>query len=142
MKKFGKLIDGELIFAPDIIEYDNMQYITCDPLIYNQVGWKEIIYTQKPSSINGSYIFSWTENDQNIIQTWNFFPYTEEEKRKKYESEVNNNIRIKYDINTEFSILRKYLMYGEQYKEDFQKYNEYVEQSKEKAYEIVYGVSK
>lgn len=133
MKQFGKIVNKELQKPSYPIKHNDRDYFTTDPQLMLELGWKELVYTQKPISTEGQYIFHWEETDTQLIQTWELIEYSEEEKRKMYEIEVGQRIREQYSINEEFAILRKYLIDRDNHTEEFKKYNSYVEQSKDKA---------
>ena len=139
MKQFGKIINQELQKPSYPIRHNDKDYFTIDPSVMLELGWKELVYTPKPVSTEGQYIFHWEETNNQLIQVWELIEYSEEEKERLYEIEVNKNIREKYDINEEFAILRKYLFDKEAYKKDFDEYNSRVEECKNRARKKVYG---
>lgn len=138
MKQFGKIVNRELQKPSYPIKHNDRDYFTTDPQLMLELGWKELVYTQRPISTEGQYIFHWEETDTQLIQTWELIQYSEEEQKKLYEIEVSKNIKEKYSLNDEIAILRKYIIDKETYQNEFNEYNSYVEQSKQKARKKIY----
>ena len=139
--RFGHLVNGELIIPKLPIRYNNRDYFTQNPKIMLSIGQKEIIYNDEPKiTPKGLYKAEYTETDTQIIRTWIFIPYTEEQLRKEYETMTVKYIREKYSVDDENKILREYLAYPDnaEIKEEFDIYNATIEECKQKAHAEVY----
>lgn len=139
--KFGKLIDGKVAYAQLPIEHDDQAIFTSDPEVMLSLGYKRIINSKVSASERGVYKSVWTETDTQIVQTWVLEPYTEEQLKERYRKRTVQYIREKYSTNQEFAILREYMTYGEDCKEAFDEYNNYVEECKTKARAEIYAQS-
>ena len=139
--QFGHLENNKLIPAKQHITIGDRDYFTCDPELMLQAGEKEVITSEKPieERLNGKYILSYEETDTQIIQTWSFIEYTEDELLTHYRNLTVKYIREKYSINEENQVIREYLAYGEEYKPAFDEYNTYVEACKVRAHAEIYG---
>ena len=72
---YGKLIDGELVYAPNPILVGG-NYIGNPPAeVCEGAGYKEVVYTNPPVVEEG-YIAvpGWQEEDDEIVQVWNIEP--------------------------------------------------------------------
>lgn len=65
---FGKLVNGNIVFAPRMLVIDGEHLWTNDASTYLEQGWKRVVRTSRPSS---SCTESWTEDDYTITQSWN-----------------------------------------------------------------------
>ena len=138
--KFGHIDNGKLVFAKIPVKIGERDYFTEDASIMLQAGEKEIVHSSEPEPrSDGTYMSSWNETETQIVLTWTFVPYTDEELHKIYQQTVVKYIREKYTVNDENEILREYLAYGESKKSDFDEYNVYVESCKTRAYGEIYG---
>jgi hypothetical protein len=72
MKKYGKLIDGQIQHAPSKIEEDGMWIIPPSEQQLIALGYKELITSPPPTAPEGYYYeFSgWEETETQIIQVW------------------------------------------------------------------------
>ena len=136
--KFGHLDNGKVVYAQSPIVNEGRIYYTSDPEIMLTLGYKEVVYTSKPTATGGKYTPTWTETDTQIIQEWEFEAYTEDQLKEQYKKLTVQYIREKYSTNQEFAILREYMTYGETCKEAFDEYSNYVESCKERARAEVY----
>ena len=69
--KYAKLIDGDLILAPNPLLV-GANYIGNPPgSVYEAEGYKPVVYTDPPTVEEG-YIAvpGWDEEDDEIVQTW------------------------------------------------------------------------
>lgn len=69
--EYAKLIDGELILAPNPIDY-NGNYIGNPPAeIYEAAGYKPVVFTDPPTVEEG-YIAvpGWQDEGFEIVQVW------------------------------------------------------------------------
>lgn len=138
--KFGHIHEGRLVYARLPIVIADREYFTEDAAWMLAAGEKEIIDTPEPETrTDGRYTASWTETETQILRTWTFVPYTEEELHERYRGLCVRYIHDKYPISDENKILREYLAYGEAAKTAFEEYNAYVEACKVKAYCETYG---
>ena len=117
-ERYGKIKNGKLILAPQLINRDGA--ITFDnQTLYIENGYKKLIYTTPPDNIEGrDLISSWDERQDSIIQTWTY-----EEIKDDYSGELlvavrqfdecvedlKNEIKKNYGANKEYlnKILRK-----------------------------------
>ena len=69
---YAKLIEGELIFAPNPILHAGLWYGNPPGEVYEAEGYKPVVYTEQPSETPDGYYWSeiWTEEDGNIQQGW------------------------------------------------------------------------
>ena len=67
-KKYGKLIDGVLEFAPTNLIIDDMQVINAEETDYINAGYLVIEYTSKPDEREWQAVY--TEVDGVILQSW------------------------------------------------------------------------
>ena len=90
--KYAKLIDGEIVFAPNPIKVGGI-YIGNPPgLVYEGAGYKPVVYSDKPSDAPSGYYWteSWAEDENIIMQGWVLMeiPITEEEALIRYANEL------------------------------------------------------
>ena len=138
--RFGHRENGRVVYAAQPITIDGRDYFTDDSSLMLEAGEKEIVETPEPETrTDGRYTASWTETETQILRTWTFVPYTEEELHERYRGLCVRYIHDKYPISDENKILREYLAYGEAAKTAFEEYNAYVEACKVKAYRETYG---
>ncbi|MDR0207024.1 MAG: hypothetical protein LBI45_07205 [Bacteroidales bacterium] len=82
MKRYGKLINGQIEYAPTIIQEDDMLVIPPSEAQLITLGYKEIITLSPPLPPEGyNYEFAgWDETETQIIQQWNLveIPITEQ----------------------------------------------------------------
>lgn len=73
---YAKLIEGELIFAPNPILVDG-NFIGNPPgAVYEAEGYKPITYTDHPGEPDEGYQWqeSWSETETEIVQGWEQIP--------------------------------------------------------------------
>lgn len=71
-KKYGKLKNGKLIIASDII-LRNEELFFSDEELFRKNNYKEIVYIDPPQNKEGYTLKShWTEHSQKIIQEWEY----------------------------------------------------------------------
>lgn len=72
--KFGKLVDNNLIFAPNYIEVGDAHVWNAPPDQMLELGWKQISFTEVPDDeqipTGYKYDFEWEETETEIVQTW------------------------------------------------------------------------
>lgn len=68
---YAKLIDGELVFAPNPILHNGNWIGNPSGYVYEQEGYKPVVYADPPE-VEPGYIAaeSWTETSTEIMQTW------------------------------------------------------------------------
>lgn len=68
---YAKLIEGELIFAPNPILVDGNWIGNPPGSVYEAEGYKVVRYTDQPE-VDPGYVAvpGWTETNTEIIQTW------------------------------------------------------------------------
>ena len=68
---YGKIIDGELQYAPNKLIINDTQVWNAPSEDYLAQGWKEVIFTEPPEAPIGYYYESgWEEDGNAIVQTW------------------------------------------------------------------------
>lgn len=68
---YGKIINGTIEYAPNIIIYDNIKYTNPTPEIYMAVGYKEVILEEEPPQTEEKYyVRKYIENNSQIIISW------------------------------------------------------------------------
>jgi len=73
---YGKLIDGNVVFAARDQIYDNVKYKPAPAWVLEALGYKEVIYTDAPECPEGKKLESgWTEKEKTIEQTWTIVDY-------------------------------------------------------------------
>ena len=72
---YGKLIDGELQFAPRKLNGDGVVVYNPPAEMYLAAGYKPVEFTDAPEAPEGFYYESaWEENADSIVQTWTLVP--------------------------------------------------------------------
>ena len=69
---YAKLIEGELVFAPNPIKVGEA-YIGNPPgSVYKAEGYKPVTYTDPPGEPDEGYqwVETWTETDSEIVRGW------------------------------------------------------------------------
>ena len=89
--RYAKLIEGELILAPNPIIIGDRQIGNPPGEVYEAEGYKPVIYTEPPV-VEPGYVAvpGWTETAEEIVQTWTVEeePITEEEALVRYANEL------------------------------------------------------
>lgn len=68
-RKFGKLENGKLVFAPSVITDGDKQIITTDASVYLQYGYKAVVREPYPQG-EIAYAKHYVENDTTITISW------------------------------------------------------------------------
>lgn len=69
--KYAKLLDGKPVFAPNPILHDDVRVGNPPIFIYEEKGYKPLVYTPQPDVEGGEYyIVTWNETENEIIQGW------------------------------------------------------------------------
>lgn len=69
--KYGKLENGNLTYAPNILIVGNEQIINAPPEVYASRGWLPIVKTDPPQEDDGYYYEPYySESDGAIVQRW------------------------------------------------------------------------
>ena len=89
---YAKLIDGELILAPNPIKVGNA-YIGNPPgEVYLAEGYKPVHFNEQPTEPREGYqwVETWGETDTEIVQDWVLVevPITEDEALTRYANEL------------------------------------------------------
>jgi hypothetical protein len=69
-RKFGKIENNRLVYAPSVIIDGDKQIITTDAAIYLQYGYKEIMREPYPQGTEIVYKESYVESDTTITISW------------------------------------------------------------------------
>lgn len=76
--KYAKLINGYPSYAPNPIVVDEVRYGNPSYIIYQNMGYKPVIYTVQPEQQgNGYYSETWSETENEIIQGWEWIENNE-----------------------------------------------------------------
>lgn len=68
---YGKLIDGEISFAPAVVYLQDRTVCSPSDELLEELGYKVIVLTEAPEVPVGYYAqLSWTESDDAITQSW------------------------------------------------------------------------
>lgn len=73
---YAKLIDGELVFAPNPILVDGNWIGNPPGSVYEAEGYKAVQYTDPPGEPDAGYqwVEKWTETENVILQGWEQIP--------------------------------------------------------------------
>ena len=72
---YAKLIDGEIVFAPNPIVIADRQIGNPPDEVYRSEGYKPVTYTDPPKTEPGDIAVSgWEETTEAIVQTWSVEP--------------------------------------------------------------------
>lgn len=69
-RKFGKIENNRLVYAPSVITDGDKQIITTDASVYLQYGYKEIMREPYPQGTEIVYKEHYVENDTTITISW------------------------------------------------------------------------
>ena len=109
--KYAKLIDGELVYAPNPILVDGA-YIGNPPAqILIAQGYKVVIYTDPPIVAEGYVaVPGWEENVYEIVQTWTVeeAPVTDAEALVRFSNELTGASDETLEEATE-TLIKKYM---------------------------------
>lgn len=90
--KYAKLIDGNLVLAPNPIKHGGMWYGNPNGEIYTTEGYKPVVYADPPTEPGEGYQWqeTWSETETEIVQGWVLVevPITEEEALVRYNNEL------------------------------------------------------
>ena len=88
--RYAKLIDGEIIFAPNKLVGETTTVYNPTPEMLMAEGYKPVRFTDPPVAPEGFYAApDWEETEDEIVQTWTILPrpITEEEALTRYINE-------------------------------------------------------
>lgn len=72
--QYGKLIDGQIVPAPNPIKVNNGRVYNPSGYLYESIGYKPIFDTPQPEQTDDGtaayYISNWEERDGKIIKVW------------------------------------------------------------------------
>lgn len=73
---YGKLIDGQLRFAPSKLNGDGVVVYNPPAEMYAEQGWLPVVFTEPPDDPPEGYTYdsSWEEQEESIVQTWTLVP--------------------------------------------------------------------
>lgn len=70
---YGKLVNGQLIEAPKVLNKNGKQYINPPEELYLEYGYFPMEYTEIPLLINGYHLVqSWIFMSNRLVQKWNY----------------------------------------------------------------------
>lgn len=85
---YGKIVDGKLKYAPNKLIVDktdedgnerSVQVFNASAGRYNEQGWLPITRTPQPEPVEGGYYTAeYTEQDNGIVESWQFVEFDEE----------------------------------------------------------------
>lgn len=101
MKKFGKIINGNLIYAPDELTIKNTVYCPPSEEIYRNSGYKEIVVNIEENK--NCYITKQklTEDEFTITLDWELVPMTNDEVKQLREFQYQirtDQLYLKYQM--------------------------------------------
>lgn len=77
---YAKLVDGQLLPAPNRVEYNGSNIWNPPVELYIELGWKPVVYVdpieEAPSGYQ--YLSNWEETNTEIQQTWSLAPLSDE----------------------------------------------------------------
>ena len=91
MSRYAKLINGNLVLAPNPIVVGDRQIGNPPNEVYEAEGYKPVQYTDPPETEPGYVaVPGWTETNEAIVQVWTveLAPVTEEEALVRYANEL------------------------------------------------------
>ena len=70
---YGKLLNGKLVEAPNVLNKDGKQYINPPEELYLEYGYLPLEYTTIPDVKEGYHLVqSWVNVGDKMIQGWNY----------------------------------------------------------------------
>lgn len=110
--QYGKIIDGVFTIkrfnTPIVV--DNVSYITTDPEIIIQAGWKKLVRTE-PAPAVGCVVsdYKWVENENNFTQVWNYAECSESADFPSIEERIKSLESIIGRLNAQIQMLTEQL---------------------------------
>lgn len=72
---YAKLIDGNLVYAPNPILHNGLWYGNPPAEVYLAEGYKPVRYTEPPAAESGCRpVETWTETEEALVQGWTLEP--------------------------------------------------------------------
>ena len=99
--KYAKLINGVLEFAPE--NKNNILNYNCGPKLLKADGYKPVNFLPDRGSFvseDGNYSFAYIEQEDCIVETAVFTPYTYAEKRARAYPDFRNLLDAEVKINS------------------------------------------
>ena len=98
---YGKLINGNLIYAPLNLQIDNTWYIPATKEQYIHENYLEIIDTEQPTP--GFYTYHWEQQNDKIVKVWEKQedPIDTRTPAQKREQEYQTRLCILFPANSE-----------------------------------------
>ena len=108
--RYGKLIDGNIVYAPRKLRGDEYTVYNPTEEQLTEAGYKPVTYTDAPV-VEPGYIAvpGWTETETEIVQTWTveLAPVTEEDALVRYSNELTGENDQTLEEATETLIKQK-----------------------------------
>lgn len=126
--QYAKILEGQLIPAPDEVRQDGMVIMNPGAEILGPMGYKPVEYSERPEiSTPGNELREvYADNGDSITVTWE--EYTPEPAPEpSYEDQVVALIRERYDQNAENALNRQ----RDRKPEEFKAFDDYCEACKE-----------
>lgn len=93
---YGKLIDGKLVKAPNVISVDSVVYYQPSAGMLISQGYKEIIEEPYPEIIDGEdkkyYIENYIEENDKIIKKWKETALAPDVKPQSHNADISETI--------------------------------------------------
>lgn len=118
-ERFGKIKNGKLILAPQVINRDG-SIVFDDKILYVENGYKKLLYTMPPENREGYNLVSdWEEQQDSIVQKWDYKKIGDD-----YSGELLVAIRkFTWSIRDLKREIKENYDFNEKYKEDLLKQN-------------------
>lgn len=68
--RYGKLVNGRLLPAPNPLKLGNGEVWDPSAYLWEAVGYRRVVDTQKPEGMPGKYATYWEEQDGEIVRIW------------------------------------------------------------------------
>lgn len=99
---FGKVINGELHIAPNILNKDGKQYINPPEELYLELGYLPVEYAEMPNEKEGYHLVqNWFEDRNQLVQNWTYVENQDEivrltQKVKDLQNQLNQKAPTMY----------------------------------------------
>lgn len=101
---YGKLINGQLVEAPKILNKNGKQYINPPEELYLEYGYLPMVYTDIPMVESGYHLVqSWIDNGDKLVQRWNYERNGVED-TSALQQKINELENIINSINNPYSV--------------------------------------
>ena len=122
--KYGKLVSGRLVYAPNPVICDGRRVYNPVAAILSELGYKPVVHEEYPQD-GRHYKSRWAETSTEITAVWVDDEY-EYWASIPYDEAVDAEIRKRYSVSQEFAVLRQ----ASTKPEEYEAYFAYCEQCK------------